>query len=67
MMGILHGKWILHISWIRETLESSTYVDELAHEVVVDSSGQMSGPILGRVNKGHKLLQGWEVRHRKQS
>ena len=61
LLGVLHGKWILRISWVAECLKTGCIADEEQHEVTMDSGGRSSGPILGRMHAGLKLLKGWEV------
>ena len=61
LLGVLHGKWILHISWVAECLKTMCPADEEEHELTADTGGRSSGPILGRMHAGLKLLKGWEV------
>ena len=61
ILGVLHGKWLLHTSWAEACLAAGGPVAEESHEVTSDTAGKDSGPILGRMNAGLKLLRGWEV------
>ena len=61
LLGVLHGKWLVRISWVAECLEKMCPANEERHEVAMDSGGRSSGPILGRMHAGLKLLKGWEV------
>ena len=61
LLGVLHGKWLLRISWVTECLKTKRPADEELHEVTMDTGGRSSGPILGRMHSGLKLLRGWEV------
>lgn len=61
LLGVLHGKWLVRISWVAECLEKMCPANEEWHEVAMDSGGRSSGPILGRMHAGLKLLKGWEV------
>lgn len=62
LLGVLHGKWIVCPSWVHECIEKLRPVSEEAHEVASDTAGKESGPILGRMYAGLKLLQKWEVK-----
>ena len=61
LLGVLHGKWIVRTSWVAECLQSQQFASEEPHEVVTDTGGRDSGPILGRLHAGLKLLKNWEV------
>lgn len=62
MLGVLHGKWIVRTSWVSDCLRAQSPASEKSHEVVSDTRGKSSGPILGRMHAGLKLLRNWEVR-----
>ncbi|KAK8943022.1 hypothetical protein KSP39_PZI009112 [Platanthera zijinensis] len=54
MMGILEGKWILSIEWIKACMEFMKPVDEEKYEISVDVYGIHSGPHLGRMRIANK-------------
>ncbi|OVA13240.1 BRCT domain [Macleaya cordata] len=59
LMGILEGKWILNIDWIKACLKAMEPVSEEQYEVKVDIHGIKDGPRLGRLrvlNKQPKLF-----------
>ncbi|ESQ55279.1 hypothetical protein EUTSA_v10024364mg [Eutrema salsugineum] len=59
MMGILEGKWILSIDWIKACLKNTKYVSEEPYEIYMDVHGIREGPYLGRqraINKEPKLF-----------
>ncbi|MCL7051643.1 hypothetical protein MKW94_025247 [Papaver nudicaule] len=59
LMGILEGKWILNIDWIKACLKAMEPVSEEQYEVKVDIHGIKDGPLLGRLrvqNKQPKLF-----------
>ncbi|KAK4782495.1 hypothetical protein SAY86_016597 [Trapa natans] len=61
LMGILQGKWILSIEWIKACLEAMDRVDEEKYEILVDVHGMRDGPRLGRLrvlNMQPKLFEG---------
>ncbi|KAM6551970.1 hypothetical protein CsatB_001778 [Cannabis sativa] len=63
LMGILDGKWILSMKWIKACMEAMKLVDEECFEVTVDSHGIQDGPRLGRLrvqNKQPKLFDGFK-------
>ncbi|KAL7131114.1 hypothetical protein ABFS83_13G177100 [Erythranthe nasuta] len=62
LMGILEGKWILSVHWIKACMEAGELVDEQPYEISVDIHGIRDGPNLGRLrllNKP-KLFDGYE-------
>lgn len=61
MLGVLGGKWVVQSSWLEACLQKETIVEEEAHESSAGSVGEQSGPILGRMSQGLKLLKHWEV------
>ncbi|CAH1448695.1 unnamed protein product [Lactuca virosa] len=61
LMGIIEGKWILTIEWIKACLEVKKPVDEQLYEINLDVYGFTGGPKLGRfrlLNKEPKLFNG---------
>ncbi|XAR72517.1 Ubiquitin--protein ligase [Bertholletia excelsa] len=61
LMGILEGKWILNIKWIKACMKAMEPVDEQPYEIGVDIHGVRDGPRLGRLrilNKQRKLFDG---------
>ncbi|KAG9446877.1 hypothetical protein H6P81_013005 [Aristolochia fimbriata] len=61
LMGILTGKWILHIDWIKACLEAQRPVPEEPYEVSLDIHGCCDGPKNGRkrvMEKAPKLFSG---------
>ncbi|KAL8033724.1 hypothetical protein ABFX02_13G177100 [Erythranthe guttata] len=62
LMGILEGKWILSVHWIKACMEAGELVDEQPYEISVDIHGIRDGPNLGRLrllNKQPKLFDGY--------
>ncbi|KAK1420350.1 hypothetical protein QVD17_21876 [Tagetes erecta] len=63
LMGIIEGKWILNIEWIKACLEVKKPVDEQLYEINIDIHGFKGGPKLGRsrlLNKEPKLFSGFK-------
>ncbi|KAJ0239392.1 Protein BREAST CANCER SUSCEPTIBILITY 1 [Hirschfeldia incana] len=61
MMGVLEGKWILSIDWIKACMNNREYVTEERYEISVDVHGTRQGPYIGRqraLNKEPKLFNG---------
>ncbi|XP_059438503.1 protein BREAST CANCER SUSCEPTIBILITY 1 homolog isoform X2 [Corylus avellana] len=61
LMGILEGKWILNMEWIKACMKVMELVDEEPYEIAVDIHGIRDGPRLGRLrllNKQPKLFDG---------
>ncbi|KAA3466674.1 protein BREAST CANCER SUSCEPTIBILITY 1-like protein [Gossypium australe] len=61
LMGILEGKWILNIKWVKACIKAMKLVDELQYEITIDVHGIRDGPRLGRLrlqNKQPKLFDG---------
>ncbi|KAG0477160.1 hypothetical protein HPP92_014001 [Vanilla planifolia] len=59
LMGILEGKWILSIEWIKECMKFMKPVEEEKYEIGVDVHGICNGPRLGRMrilNKEPKIF-----------
>ncbi|KAG5414554.1 hypothetical protein IGI04_002121 [Brassica rapa subsp. trilocularis] len=48
MMGILEGKWILSIDWIKACMKDREYVSEELYEISIDVHGTRQGPFTGR-------------------
>ncbi|KAL8103364.1 hypothetical protein AgCh_027796 [Apium graveolens] len=62
LMGILEGKWILSIEWVKACLKAKENVDEQQYEIDVDIHGVRGGPRQGRLkllNKQAKLFDGY--------
>ncbi|CAL0301265.1 unnamed protein product [Lupinus luteus] len=62
LLGILEGKWILNIDWIRACMKEMGPVDEGRYEINADIHGIKDGPRLGRLrvlNKQPKLFNGY--------
>eukprot|EP00256_Glycine_max_P045334 XP_006597513.2 protein BREAST CANCER SUSCEPTIBILITY 1 homolog isoform X1 [Glycine max] len=63
LLGILEGKWILNIEWIKACMKEMGPVDEERYEINVDIHGIRDGPRLGRLrvlNKQPKLFYGYK-------
>ncbi|KAK7331405.1 hypothetical protein VNO77_25629 [Canavalia gladiata] len=63
LLGILEGKWILNVEWIRAWMKGIDPVDEEPYEINVDIHGIRGGPHLGRLralNKQPKLFDGYK-------
>ncbi|KAK9055985.1 hypothetical protein SSX86_027072 [Deinandra increscens subsp. villosa] len=63
LIGIIEGKWILNIEWIKACLEVKKPVDEQLYEINIDIHGFKGGPKLGRsrlLNKEPKLFSGYK-------
>ncbi|KAI3680974.1 hypothetical protein L6452_35754 [Arctium lappa] len=63
LMGILEGKWILTIEYIKACLEVKKPVDEQLYEINLDIHGFKGGPKLGRsrlLNKEPKLFNAFK-------
>ncbi|KAF8096142.1 hypothetical protein N665_0317s0048 [Sinapis alba] len=61
MMGVLEGKWILSIGWIKACMKNTEYVIEEPYEISIDVHGTRQGPYIGRqraLNKKPKLFNG---------
>ncbi|KAM4112341.1 hypothetical protein ACJW30_05G133100 [Castanea mollissima] len=61
LMGILEGKWILNMEWIKACIKVMQIVDEEPYEITVDIHGIKDGPRLGRLrllNQQPKLFDG---------
>nr|XP_043618742.1 protein BREAST CANCER SUSCEPTIBILITY 1 homolog [Erigeron canadensis] len=61
LMGIIEGKWILNIEWIKACMEVKKPVDEQLYEIKLDIHGFKGGPELGRsrfLNKEPRLFYG---------
>ncbi|PSS17741.1 Protein BREAST CANCER SUSCEPTIBILITY like [Actinidia chinensis var. chinensis] len=61
LMGILEGKWILSIEWIKACMMAMKPVDEQLYEIGLDVHGIRDGPRIGRLrvlNKQQKLFDG---------
>ncbi|KAK8625447.1 hypothetical protein V6N13_090319 [Hibiscus sabdariffa] len=59
LIGILEGKWILNINWVKACIKAMKHVDELPYEISIDVHGIRDGPRLGRLrlqNKQPKLF-----------
>ncbi|CAN7109352.1 unnamed protein product [Brassica rapa subsp. narinosa] len=61
MMGVLEGKWILSIDWIKACMNNREYVTEEPYEISIDVHGTRQGPYIGRqraLDKEPKLFNG---------
>ncbi|KAK7332153.1 hypothetical protein VNO80_28901 [Phaseolus coccineus] len=61
LLGILEGKWILKVEWIKASMKEMNPVGEERYEINVDVHGVRDGPRLGRLrvlNKQPKLFDG---------
>ncbi|KAJ8627253.1 hypothetical protein MRB53_020560 [Persea americana] len=61
LMGILEGKWILKLEWIKACMAAMEPVSEEQFEISTDVHGINNGPRFGRLrvmNKEPKLLNG---------
>ncbi|WCJ33512.1 breast cancer associated RING 1 [Euphorbia peplus] len=61
LVGILEGKWILNIEWVKACLKAMKLVQEEQYEIKVDVHGIRNGPELGRLrilNKQPKIFEG---------
>lgn len=61
LMGILEGKWIVKIDWIKACMAAMAPVGEEHFEICMDIHGINDGPRLGRLrlmNKDPKLFNG---------
>ncbi|XP_050369496.1 protein BREAST CANCER SUSCEPTIBILITY 1 homolog [Argentina anserina] len=54
LMGILEGKWILSMGWIKACLEAKKLVNEEPYEISIDIYGIRDGPRLGRLRQQKK-------------
>ncbi|XP_021662104.2 protein BREAST CANCER SUSCEPTIBILITY 1 homolog isoform X2 [Hevea brasiliensis] len=62
LMGILEGKWILNIEWVKACMKAMELVQEEKYEILVDIHGIRDGPRLGRLrilNKQPKIFEGF--------
>lgn len=61
LMGILNGKWILTMDWVKACTEANHPVNEEPYEVNLDNHGRLNGPKTGRLrvsNNEPKLFDG---------
>ncbi|XP_073146380.1 protein BREAST CANCER SUSCEPTIBILITY 1 homolog isoform X2 [Henckelia pumila] len=61
LTGVLEGKWILNIDWIKACLNAKEFVEEQQYEITCDIHGIRDGPRIGRLrllNKQPKLFSG---------
>ncbi|KAL3517726.1 hypothetical protein ACH5RR_020315 [Cinchona calisaya] len=61
LMGILNGRWILTMDWIKACIEANHPVNEEPYEVSLDNHGCLNGPKTGRLkvsNNEPKLFDG---------
>ncbi|CAI9107576.1 OLC1v1006960C1 [Oldenlandia corymbosa var. corymbosa] len=61
LMGILNGRWILNMGWIRASMEANLPLDEGPYEISIDNHGCLDGPKTGRLrvsNEEPKLFEG---------
>ncbi|XP_031279183.1 protein BREAST CANCER SUSCEPTIBILITY 1 homolog [Pistacia vera] len=55
LMGILEGKWILNIEWVKACMKAMKPVDEGQYEIAIDTHGIRGGPRSGRQRVKNKL------------
>ncbi|XP_038881125.1 protein BREAST CANCER SUSCEPTIBILITY 1 homolog [Benincasa hispida] len=63
LMGILKGKWILGIEWIKACIQAMEQIEEERFEITLDVHGIRDGPQLGRLrvlNHQPKLFSGFK-------
>lgn len=63
LMGILKGKWILGIEWIKACTQAMEQIEEERFEITLDVHGIRDGPQLGRLrvlNHQPKLFSGFK-------
>ncbi|KOM53557.1 hypothetical protein LR48_Vigan09g221600 [Vigna angularis] len=63
LLGILEGKWIVKVEWIKACMKEMNPVGEERYETNVDIHGIRDGPRLGRLrvlNKQPKLFYGYK-------
>ncbi|XP_047165811.1 protein BREAST CANCER SUSCEPTIBILITY 1 homolog isoform X2 [Vigna umbellata] len=63
LLGILEGKWIVKVEWIKACMKEMNPVGEERYEINVDIHGIRDGPRLGRLrvlNKQPKLFYGYK-------
>ncbi|KAA0052505.1 protein BREAST CANCER SUSCEPTIBILITY 1-like protein [Cucumis melo var. makuwa] len=63
LMGILKGKWILGIEWIKACIQAMEQIKEERFEITLDVHGSRDGPQLGRLrvlNNQPKLFAGFK-------
>ncbi|KAL4200638.1 hypothetical protein AMTRI_Chr02g212140 [Amborella trichopoda] len=63
LMGIIEGKWIVKIDWIKACLMAMQPVNEDSYEISLDIHGIRDGPCNGRLRvsgKKPKLFNGYE-------
>ncbi|XP_020101133.1 BRCA1-associated RING domain protein 1-like isoform X3 [Ananas comosus] len=61
LMAILHGKWVVRMTWVEACMESGHPVSEEPFEVAFDLHGSFDGPKKGRIRameKAPKLFAG---------
>ncbi|XP_022146677.1 protein BREAST CANCER SUSCEPTIBILITY 1 homolog isoform X2 [Momordica charantia] len=63
LMGILKGKWVLGIEWIKACAQAMEHIEEERFEITLDVHGIRDGPQLGRLrvlNNEPKLFSGYK-------
>ncbi|KAJ8758777.1 hypothetical protein K2173_000498 [Erythroxylum novogranatense] len=63
LIGILEGRWILNIEWVKDCMKAMKHVDEEQYEIGADTHGIRDGPRLGRLrllNKQPKIFEGFD-------
>ncbi|KAG6471070.1 protein BREAST CANCER SUSCEPTIBILITY 1 homolog [Zingiber officinale] len=61
LKGIINGKWILKVDWVRDCIESLKPIAEEKYEATIDVHGISNSPRVGRlraINKEPKLFSG---------
>lgn len=62
-MGILKGKWIVNIEWVKACIKAMKLVEEMRYEITADVHGIRDGPRNGRLrvlNKQPNIFEGFK-------
>jgi hypothetical protein len=54
LMGILQGKWLITMDWIKQCRKEGQWVSEESFEIECDTLGNVGGPQRGRISIGQK-------------
>ncbi|CAK7350161.1 unnamed protein product [Dovyalis caffra] len=63
LMGILKGKWIVNIEWVKACIKAMKLVEEMQYEIAADIHGIKDGPRNGRLrllNKQPNIFEGFK-------
>ncbi|KAL9404001.1 hypothetical protein Peur_000973 [Populus x canadensis] len=63
LMGILKGKWIVNIEWVKACIKAMKLVEEMRYEITADVHGIRDGPRNGRLrvlNKQPNIFEGFK-------